>query len=529
MLLLTGFLAIHTVVSAAVPCPNPERPLDLDRGRSVIRWRGTKFWGLGKHEGTVRFRDGRFCFREGRVVSGWLEADMRTIEVTDIPADDPIPRTRLRNHLLSPDFFYTATFPVARFVLRSIEEEKTGLYRVTGELTIKNRTNPLTFYTRGWTVTDQHLRAEARIEIERHRYDVSYRGSTLKDDLVDDTFWLDLVVEAGAPAAARRGLTVNDRGNTFALAGGVTGNGSRQDCDGCGVREAPENLRTSATIPPSGEPGTPLVISGTVFLADGRTPAAGVIVYAYHTNAEGRYPKRGDETGYARWHGYLRGWVITGPDGRFEFRTIRPGTYPEGGEPAHLHMEVRPSGKTQGYAIADLVDERDPLVTAGYRARASRSGGSGIVRFIRNVDGTWRAKRNIVLERETVSAANWGVLRPTSWPPLDGTSPRRPWHRRIAANKIPATDSRPDSDGARARAFVKEKGWTLGPDVLTERLVWILDSPARNELMLIYMEDLADHGLTAADLAQGGKARERWPAMAAAFHDRAVGTFRVPQ
>lgn len=103
----------------------------------------------------------------------------------------------------------------------------------------------------------------------------------------------------------------------------------------------------------------------------------------------------------------------------------------------------------------------------------------------------------------------------------------RSWHRRIGAIKAPETESRPDSDGARMRAFLRSKGWTMGPELLMERLVWILDSPARNELMLIYMEDLGDQGLTAADVNEGGKARDRWPAVAAAFHARALGSFSV--
>jgi hypothetical protein len=101
------------------------------------------------------------------------------------------------------------------------------------------------------------------------------------------------------------------------------------------------------------------------------------------------------------------------------------------------------------------------------------------------------------------------------------------WHRRIAAARIPETESRPDSDGAKARAFIRSKGWSIGPDVLTERLVWLLDSPARNELMIIYIEDLSDQRLTAADLNQGGAQRERWPAVAAAFHERALASFRI--
>jgi hypothetical protein len=103
----------------------------------------------------------------------------------------------------------------------------------------------------------------------------------------------------------------------------------------------------------------------------------------------------------------------------------------------------------------------------------------------------------------------------------------RTWHRRIGAIKAPETESRPDSDGARMRAFLRSKGWTMGPELIMERLVWILDSPARNELMLIYLEDLGDQGLTAGDVNEGGKARDRWPAIAAAFHTRALGAFSI--
>jgi hypothetical protein len=65
----------------------------------------------------------------------------------------------------------------------------------------------------------------------------------------------------------------------------------------------------------------------------------------------------------------------------------------------------------------------------------------------------------------------------------------------------------------------------MGPDVLFQRLVWLLDRPARNEVMVIYLEDLADHGLTAADLGPGGRAADRWPAMQADLLRRATTVF----
>jgi hypothetical protein len=94
LLLAAVAIAVTSAPMAARKCGPEARELALDVERSTIRWRGTKFWGLGKHEGTVRLKGGAFCVRQGRVLHGWFEADMRTIEVTDIPASEPVPRRR---------------------------------------------------------------------------------------------------------------------------------------------------------------------------------------------------------------------------------------------------------------------------------------------------------------------------------------------------------------------------------------------------------------------------------------------------
>ena len=45
----------------------------------------------------------------------------------------------------------------------------------------------------------------------------------------------------------------------------------------------------------------------------------------------------------------------------------------------------------------------------------------------------------------------------------------------------------------------------VSDDVLTQRLVHLVDEQKRNELMIIYIEDLAAMKLTAKDLAPGGR------------------------
>ena len=90
----------------------------------------------------------------------------------------------------------------------------------------------------------------------------------------------------------------------------------------------------------------------------------------------------------------------------------------------------------------------------------------------------------------------------------------------IAAVKA---QQRPDSDGARARAFLESKGYRMASDdVLWQRLVHMVDASKRDELMIIYMEDLGSSGLIAEDFAEGGKAANLWEEVSEGLRLRAV-------
>lgn len=167
------------------------------------------------------------------------------------------------------------------------------------------------------------------------------------------------------------------------------------DCEWCGAAEAPPEASWRATVAPEGEPGTPLVVSGVVYGPDGTTPAEGVLLYVYQTNAKGIYPKRGDETGNGRRHGHLRAWMRTGADGRYEFRTIRPGSYPLGNNPAHIHATVSGPGLAEGW-LEDFFFADDPLLGDEERAKSTERGRFGhVLRPERGADGTLRAVRDI--------------------------------------------------------------------------------------------------------------------------------------
>ena len=170
------------------------------------------------------------------------------------------------------------------------------------------------------------------------------------------------------------------------------------DCEWCGADEAPEDLTWQATIAGPEEEGTQLIVSGTVHLADGRTPAPNVLLYVYHANSQGVYPKRGDETGNGRRHGYLRTWLRTNEQGQYRFTTIKPEPYPSRSEPAHIHMTVKLSGRAECW-VDSIIFEGDALITRAYGARLENRGGSGIVVLDEDEHGILRATRDLVLER----------------------------------------------------------------------------------------------------------------------------------
>jgi hypothetical protein len=170
-------------------------------------------------------------------------------------------------------------------------------------------------------------------------------------------------------------------------------------CEGC---EAVFDRRPAAPaaevrIAPAGEPGEKLRLEGTVRDRAGK-PTAGIIVYAYHTDARGVYPPdTRAATPSGRRHGTLRGWARTDATGRYAFATIRPASYPDSDIPQHVHMHVIEPGRCT-YWIDDVHFTDDPFVKdLPYERLGQGRGGRGLVTPSRGADGTWRARRDIRL------------------------------------------------------------------------------------------------------------------------------------
>jgi protocatechuate 3,4-dioxygenase, beta subunit len=168
-------------------------------------------------------------------------------------------------------------------------------------------------------------------------------------------------------------------------------------CEGCEAvfEYGTKKLNSVDTLPDFKERGPKLEVSGTIYKRDGKTPAKDVILYIYHTDQQGIYPTIGNETGWAKRHGYIRGWIKTRADGKYTFYTLRPGAYPGRQNPEHIHPVIKEPGVKE-YYIDEYLFEDDPILTQRERDSQAGRGGKGIIMPAYS-NGIQRIKRDIIL------------------------------------------------------------------------------------------------------------------------------------
>lgn len=156
----------------------------------------------------------------------------------------------------------------------------------------------------------------------------------------------------------------------------------------------PKKISSSVTLVSEKEPGERLIVSGTFYSRDRKTPAAGVLLYVYQTDASGVYNHEDGSWQKPRLHG----WFRTDQEGRYEIRTIKPGSYPRGRNPAHIHLVIAPENGPARW-LDDFLFEGDQFLASADRERTSRDGRFSYVMKIRKEkDGLLHCERDIILD-----------------------------------------------------------------------------------------------------------------------------------
>jgi protocatechuate 3,4-dioxygenase beta subunit len=131
---------------------------------------------------------------------------------------------------------------------------------------------------------------------------------------------------------------------------------------------------------------------------ENNSPIAGALVYVFQTSANGSYSSRGGNAADMgdSLNPRLFGYMKTDADGKYDFRTIRPGQYPNDGPPAHIHYEITAAGLER--EITELMFEDDSRMTpdtkkwaieAGFVVAKPSPGEDGVMR----VTADWTLKR----------------------------------------------------------------------------------------------------------------------------------------
>jgi protocatechuate 3,4-dioxygenase beta subunit len=108
-------------------------------------------------------------------------------------------------------------------------------------------------------------------------------------------------------------------------------------------------------------------VMGRVLDSGGR-PLAGVTIEVWQANAHGRYAHPGDDNPAPldpNFEGYAT--LTTDAEGRYRFKTIKPGAYPAGRtrRPPHIHFDVRgPTDRlvTQMYFAGEPLNDTDGVL-----------------------------------------------------------------------------------------------------------------------------------------------------------------------
>jgi protocatechuate 3,4-dioxygenase, beta subunit len=169
-------------------------------------------------------------------------------------------------------------------------------------------------------------------------------------------------------------------------------------CDGCELMyiDMPSTINAVDSSAGWREKGQKLLITGTVYKIDGKTPAPGVIIYYWQTDDDGYYSKGGGTNEAVKRHGHIRGWVKTGQDGKYSIYTIRPAPYPGQDMPAHIHTSIKEPGDRNEYYIDEFVFDDDKMLTGKKRRSLQNRGGSGVLRVLLSGD-LQIAEHNIIL------------------------------------------------------------------------------------------------------------------------------------
>jgi len=191
-IIFTAFAVIGFLTSFTLAL---KTTMKVDTKKSTITWTGKKV--TGEHTGNITIKEGSLEVDGNKLTGGNFVIDMNTITCTDL--EDKEYNGKLVGHLNSDDFFGVEKHKEAKLLIKSVSQKDKNKVEITGDLTIKGKTLPITFPATVET-DGKTFNATAKIEVDRTKYDIKYGSGSFFDNLgdkaIDNIFTLDVVLVA---------------------------------------------------------------------------------------------------------------------------------------------------------------------------------------------------------------------------------------------------------------------------------------------------------------------------------------------
>ncbi|RMA57905.1 YceI family protein [Ulvibacter antarcticus] len=170
----------------AAEASNTATDYTVNTTNSVISWEGNK--PTGSHVGNIRLSAGSISINKNEIEAGNFTIDMNSIVDKDLEGED---KANLEAHLKGTvagkegDFFDVNTYPTATFEITNSTTSAPGKTTIKGNLTIKDKTNPIEFPATITLTEGKLLIKSETFSIDRTKWGVNYGSKSIFDNLGD--------------------------------------------------------------------------------------------------------------------------------------------------------------------------------------------------------------------------------------------------------------------------------------------------------------------------------------------------------
>jgi len=194
---LTFVMAFAAVLSLAFTNPvEKAAAYKVDVTGSTIKW--TAYKVTGKHFGKISLKSGSLEVSKTKLSKASFEVDMTTLTVEDISGEWA---DKLKGHLQSDDFFSVEKHKTAKFVsTKIVPTAKPGVFSITGDLTIKGITKPITFDATT-KIEGGKVVGTSTIKVDRTNYDIKYGSGKFFQGLGDKAIYDEFDLEVSLVAS----------------------------------------------------------------------------------------------------------------------------------------------------------------------------------------------------------------------------------------------------------------------------------------------------------------------------------------